>query len=61
MAWNYNVWAPKIMESNEMSPGKYQKNSLKIYRKAQNKIKNGGIYWFTQTKKNRPFPKSLPF
>ena len=32
MAWNYNVWAPKIMETNEMKIGKYEKNSLKIYK-----------------------------
>jgi len=32
MAWNYNVWAPKIMETNEMNPGKYEKNSLKIHK-----------------------------
>lgn len=45
------------METNEINRAKYPKNTLKTLKQNTN-----GVYFIRSLlKKNRPFPKSLPF
>ena len=45
-----------------MNPGKYENNSLKIYKMVFiAKLKSRYFVSLLHQNKNRPFPKSLPF